>query len=115
MMKRMLLAMAAITVAVAIGVAGCGSDTTQVRVRNNLSDKVNVSLQPNSGNTINVNDVANGTVSSYVDVTPGMLRIHVSVSSGDAPADLDYTFVRGKSYTVWVNLGTPPTITVVQD
>jgi hypothetical protein len=97
----------------ALFVVGC-TDVPRARVRNRLASKVNVSFQPTSGNTLNINDVASGTVSGYIDVPEGMLRIHTS-TSGTNPADVDYTFVKGGSYTVQVDSGATPVATVIQD
>jgi hypothetical protein len=107
-MKRLILLLV-----LAAFVAGCNS-VPSARVRNRLAVKVNVSFQPTSGNTLNINDVASGTISSYIDVPEGMLRIHVS-TSGTNPADISYTFVKGNSYTVQVDSGATPTSTVIQD
>ena len=97
----------------AAAVAGC-NDVPRARVRNKLADKINVSFQPSSGNTLNVNDVASGTTSGYINVPEGMLRIHASTSKTN-PADVNFTFVKGKSYTVEVDSGPPSVMTVIED
>ncbi|MBI5838351.1 MAG: DUF4397 domain-containing protein [Candidatus Eisenbacteria bacterium] len=107
-MKRLLLILT-----LALFVAGC-NDVPSARVRNRLPGKVNVSFQPTSGNTLNINDVAPGTVSGYIDVPEGMLRIHAS-TSGTNPDDVNHTFVKGNRYTVQVDTGATPSMTVIQD
>ena len=107
-MKRLMLILA-----LALVVAGCNS-VPRARVHNRLADKVNVSLKTTTGNTLNINDVASGTFSGYIDVPEGLLRITVSTTHTN-PADVNFTFVKGNSYTVQVDSGVTPITTVLQD
>lgn len=97
----------------ALVLAGCSSNSS-IRIVNNLSGKINVSLQPAAGSTLNVNDVSAGATTTYYDVPEGNVRIHIS-TSGTNPADVDLAALKGKKFTATVNPGPPPVTTVQQD
>lgn len=97
----------------ALVLAGCNSNPS-IRIVNNLSSKINVSLKPAVGSTLNVNDVSPAATTSYYDVPEGSVRIHISTSGTD-PADVDLTALKGKKFTATVSPGTPPITTIQQD
>ena len=90
----------------------CSSKPPSVRVRNELSTKVNVSLNPSSGSTVTINEVSAGTTSGYTDISDGSYGAHVAVSSGTNPADVNFTAEKDKNYTIVVVAGNPPTLRV---
>ena len=97
----------------ALALAGCSSNAS-IRILNNLPRKINVSLQPAAGSTLNVNDVSPGATTTYYDVPEGNVRIHIS-TSGTNPADVDLAALKDKRYTATVNPGPPPVTTVQPD
>ena len=90
----------------------CSSKSPSVRVRNELSTKVNVSLNPSSGSAVTINEVLAGTTSGYTNIPDGSYSVHAAVSSGTNPADINFTAEKDKNYTIVVVAGNPPTIRV---
>lgn len=85
----------------ALAFTACSEEDPTIRIKNDLDVKVNVQLKPDAGSTININDVAAGTISDMVTVQEGGWSASASVQSSSAEPsavfvaenDMEYTLV----------------------
>ncbi|MBI5837426.1 MAG: hypothetical protein HZB25_09285 [Candidatus Eisenbacteria bacterium] len=105
--SRVLAACAALTL-----VLGCSSGP-QIRVRNERPTKANVQVQPQSGSTLNINEVQPGSTTAYVDLEAGTTyRVKAALQGETSPADVQFRAQDGLSYTAVVYGGSTPALRV---
>lgn len=102
----------AIFIAVLLFTAACSEEDPSIRVRNDLAVKVNMQLQPAVGNTININDVAGGSMSSDVTVQEGRWTANASIQSQSASPETVFDVKNDYRYTVVVVNVDPPVLQV---
>ncbi len=84
------------------------------RVQNTCNSDASLQVKTSGGNTININNVAPGTISAYQNVEPGIVEVTV-VLQGQTNNPYTGTFVavNNQTFTVVLKPTTPPSITVV--
>lgn len=103
---------AALLLGVVLITTACSSEPPSVRVQNLRSNKANVQIKLANSNTININDVAAGSSSSYQDIVTGAATATAVIQNEkDSPAIL-FTADEDKNYTVVIQAGTTATLKV---
>jgi len=90
----------------------CSGEPPSVRVKNERSNKANVQIKQADGNTININDVAGGSVSGYKDLVEGATQATAVIQSEQVSPSSPFTVVKDKNYTVVVTNSNPPTLRI---
>ena len=94
-------------------VVGCSSNSRPtVRVRNDRATKANVQFKNAAGNTTNVNDVAGGSASPYVDVEPGSYTVTAVIQNESVSPTVTFRAENDATYTLVVVTGVTPTLRV---
>lgn len=81
-----------------------------IRVRNDRSTKANVQFKDASANTTNINDVAAGTASTYLDIATGPYTVTAIIQNETVSPTLTFTVLANESYTLVVVAGATPTL-----
>lgn len=81
-------------------------------MRNERVGKANVSLQPRSGPSININDVLGSTTIGYREVPEESYRVQASLSGETGPPDVNFTAENDRNYTIVILAGGTPTMRV---
>lgn len=93
-------------------VAACSEEDPSIRVRNDLEVKANVQIKPGVGNTININDVAGGTISPEFNVLEGKWTAAASIQSGSDTPEIVFDVKNDYRYTVVIVNTDPPVLQV---
>jgi hypothetical protein len=95
-----------------LGLAACSDNLPTVKVHNENTVKANVSFKPDSGSTVNINDVAAGATSAAQTIPEGDIRVTVAMNSGNSPADTTFSAVKNKTYVAVISSDAAPTLTI---
>lgn len=76
------------------GCKKCKNEDPRARIINNGSDKASVQIKTSGGNTVNINNVDQGTSSAYSSYAAGQTTFTIKVNS----IDYAYTFVMSECY-----------------
>ena len=109
-MKKLLL-LVSLLVFVLINVA-CSEEPPSVRVKNERTNKANVQLKQADGNTININDVAGGSVTGYRDLVEGQTEATAVIQNETVSPSIPFSAAKDRNYTVVVTNSNPPTLRV---
>jgi hypothetical protein len=109
-MKR-ILSILVLSAIVFLNIA-CSEEPPSVRVKNERTTKVNVQIKQSNDNTININDVAGGTVSGYRDITEGACTATAVIQNETESPSVTFTAANDYNYTVVIVNGTPPTLRI---
>jgi hypothetical protein len=109
-MKKLLL-LVSLLVFVLINVA-CSEEPPSVRVKNERTNKTNVQLKQADGNTININDVAGGSVTGYRDLVEGQTQATAVIQNEAVSPSIPFSAAKDRNYTVVVTNSNPPTLRV---
>ena len=90
----------------------CADEDPSIRVRNDLDVKANVQLKPEVGNTMNINDVAGGTMSPEVTVQEGRWTATASIQAMSGDWTTTFDVKNDYRYTVVIVNNDPPAIEV---
>jgi hypothetical protein len=90
---------------------GCSHSTDpQFRIRNELVDKVNVSVQTSIGNKVNINDVEPGQTTEYQSASEGNITATAIIQN----ESVSFVAVKNTHYTIVISPGKPPSLHVDQ-
>ncbi len=91
-----------------------GGISPRFRVQNTCKTDAILQIKTSGGNTININNVAPGTISAYQEVAPGIVEVTIMIQ-GDSNNPYIGTFVAvyNQTFTIVVKQTTPPSVTVV--
>lgn len=109
-MKKFYVAISLITF-IMVNVA-CSEEPPSVRIKNERTTKANVQIKQADGNTININDVAGGTVSGYRDLVEGSTEATAVIQDEQISPSIPFVAANDRSYTVVVTNSNPPTLRV---
>jgi hypothetical protein len=90
----------------------CSEDPPSINVRNDYKAKVNVQLKPSAGNAININDVASGQTTSFMDVSEGVWSASATVQSSSEEPAATFTTSNDNNYTVVITNTEPPVMQI---
>ena len=113
-MKKILTGIICLTFLFALVSCSEGADPN-FRIRNDRADKANVQIQTSGGNTINLNDVINGTVTEYKGATKGNITVTAVIQNEAVSPTVTFFAENDESYTVVILAGTIPTLRVDED
>lgn len=106
-MKRIALLAALLLFTVA-----CSEEDPSIRVRNDLDVKANVQLKPEVGNTMNINDVAGGSMSPEITVQEGRWTATAGIQSQSTSPETTFDVKNDYRYTVVIVNANPPVLQV---
>jgi hypothetical protein len=66
----------------------CKNDLPQARIINNGSSYASVQIKTSDGNTVNINNVAPGTSSSYASYAAGKITFNIAVNKSNYSQDV---------------------------
>lgn len=90
---------------------GCSSNSgTQVRVRNDRVDKVNLNVQVSGGNKFSINDVESGQTTEYQTITEGNITATAVIQN----ESISFLAEKNKHYTIIISANKPPSVQVDQ-
>jgi len=92
---------------------GCSSNSRPtIRVRNDRATKANLQFKDAAANTTNINDVAGGSTSAYMDLEPGPYTVTAVIQNESVSPTTTFTAQKDTRYTVVVVIGSTPTLRV---
>jgi hypothetical protein len=91
---------------------GCSSKPPSVRIMNEGPTKANMQIKAQSGNTININDVAGGTATNYQDINTGPQLVTAVIQTESVSPSVSFNADEDNNYTIIVVNSTPPTLRV---
>ena len=111
-MKNLLVQVFSLTLLLVI-IISCSEDADpQFRIHNELSSKANVQIQTSGGNTININDVQSGNVTSYQTASEGNIIATVVIQNESASPTKTFFASKGNRYTIVILNGITPELRV---
>lgn len=93
----------------------CSSKPPSIRVSNQRSTKANVQVKLENQNTININDVAGGTTTSYQEISEGAVLVTAIIQNESVSPVISFNADRDKNHTIVVLTSTPPTLRIDTD
>lgn len=86
-------------------------NSPRVHVYNLNNESVNISiLIPIKNDTININNVASGTTTDYINIHSTPLGIVHGVRVGTSPQDINFYALDGDDYLITISAGDTPTL-----
>jgi hypothetical protein len=95
-----------------LSVVGCTDDPPSIRVYNERPTKANVQVKAQSGNTININDVASTATTNYQDVAVGAHLVTAVIQNESVSPSVAFEASENTNYTIVVVNSTPPSLRV---
>ncbi len=90
----------------------CSDEPPSIRVKNERDTKANVQFKFGGVNTVNINDVAAGQVSSFKEVPEGFCIATAEIQGANISPVLGFTIIKNRNYTLVVLDGVTPSIRV---
>lgn len=109
-MKKLLL-LISLMVFILINVA-CSEEPPSVRIKNERTNKSNVQLKQADGKTININDVAGGSVTGYRDLVEGQTEATAVIQNEPVSPSVQFSAAKDRNYTVVVTNSNPPALRI---
>ncbi|MEX1139750.1 MAG: hypothetical protein WEF53_10455 [Bacteroidota bacterium] len=113
-MKRFMISMFAMALAVSLGACSKDEATPEFRVVNERTEKANVQIQTSGGNTININDVLPGQTTAYQSASEGAIVATAVIQNESVSPTASFYVWNDTRSTVIVQAGGTPTLRIDQ-
>jgi len=95
-----------------VALAACSEENPSFRVRNDLSNKINVQVKPDVGNTLNLNDVDGGASTGFITISKGGNTVKASIQGESEEPSIEFTAEMDYNYTAVVHNTDPPVMSI---
>lgn len=104
-----------ILLALIISTVACSSKPPSVRVVNQRSTKANVQVKLENTNTININDVAGGTSTSYQEISEGSVLVTAVIQNESVSPTISFNASKDKNHSIVILNVNPPALKIDTD
>jgi len=86
---------------------GCSKTTdTQLRIKNEKMDKINMSIQTSARDKFNINDIEPGQTTTYQTVSEGNITV-INITQNES---VSFVAAKNSYYTIIIGTGKPPSV-----